>query len=642
MTFQINKFLQFTLTFFICFTFYSQNLVENESKFKKITSLSNPQEQYSFYIRSTIYSNNYVDNIDEWIAYFKKKSEKYSNTEESLYVNFILVHLYRISSQLEKAIELGIETYYINSEKKTHKTLLCNLLQELETCYYLKNNNLELIRLNKEKFKTCGKNDAMLFNIYFNMGLYDLALKDYRVHIDYGKPAYKRHDLYTQAFHNNDFGVYFMYDNKIDSALYYYNKANLLFKQQKEKDSSYRSRDVKLMLGVIAGNIGTCLLKQGNYKEAIPRYLYEIEACRDYYNTYDWFDSEKVYNRIARCYIHTNQFKKAENYIEKLKKLKSIYYDLKVEYFTKLRNKDSTLLYSKKLIKISDSIFNQKLKQQKIESLGVLEVNAKLKSQEKQIRLLEAQDYSKSMKIRLSLVVSFITVVFFLVLLYFYFDIKKKQVLVESQKNKIETALKNNNTLLKELNHRVKNNLQMVSSVISLQASKIKDENSKLHFKSAVNRVKVLSQIHNSLYSQNQLDKVDLLNYITTLKDYLVKSIINPEIKVDFSIDIQPNLFLDTDKKTTIGLIINELITNSFKYAFTESTNKNLITITIRESSKGYSFFYKDNGQGFDLKALDKNKSIGINLILRLVNQLGEEAEINPKNGMYIYFNFKA
>ncbi|WP_397446490.1 histidine kinase dimerization/phosphoacceptor domain -containing protein [Polaribacter sp. R77954] len=641
MSLKFSRQLHFILFFFTCFAFFSQNIVENESKFEKITSLSNPKEQYFFYIRSTIYSNNYVKNINDWITYFEQKSEDYRNTEESLYVNFMLVHLFRISSKLEKAIELGVETYYLNSEKKVHKNLLCNLLQELETCYYLKNNNLELIRLNKEKFKICGKNEGKLFNIYFNMGLYDLALKDYRENINFGKPSYKKHDLYAQAFHNNDFGVYFMYDNKIDSALYYYNKANLLFKKQKQKDSSYRSRDVALMLGVVDGNISTCLLKQGNYKQAIPGYLNEIEACRNYYNTYDWFDSEKVYNRIAKCYIHTNQFKKADYYIEKLKKLKAIYFNLKGEYHTKLNNKDSTLFYYKKYMQISDSIFNQEMKQQKMESLGVLEVNAKLKSQEKKINLLEEKDNSKSKKIRVSLLISAIAIVFFLLVLYFYFGVKKKQVIVEFQKNKIEKALNNNSILLKELNHRVKNNLQMVSSVISLQASKIKDESSKLHFKSAINRVKVLSEIHNSLYSKNQLEEIDVLNYVAILKDYLVKSIINPDIKVDFIIDITPNLYLDNDKKTTIGLIINELVTNSFKYAFQQKT-ENVITITIRNEGNTCSFSYKDNGQGFDYKNLDKNKSIGINLILRLVNQLGEDANINAENGMQIHFNFKA
>lgn len=245
------------------------------------------------------------------------------------------------------------------------------------------------------------------------------------------------------------------------------------------------------------------------------------------------------------------------------------------------------------------------------------------------------------MQIKIYFFISFLVILLFFLLLYFYYNTTKKQKIVESQKNEIEKALKNNKTLLKELNHRVKNNLQMVSSVISLQASKIKDEHSKVHFKSAINRIKVLSKIHNSLYAKNQLLEIDLLNYVIILKDYLINSIINPEIKVKFNLNIVENLHIDNDKKTTIGLIINELITNSLKYGF-EKGKENLITITIHKKENYFYFTYTDNGKGFSYESIDKSKSVGLNLILRLVNQLGEEAIINSDKGIKVHFKFQA
>ena len=616
---------------------YSLNLQNRSTKIAEIKKIKEFRNKYIFYTSSPIYGNNYVENIEDWIEHFEKEVAIHKNNENIFYLNFILVHLYRIASKIEKSLDLGIKTYYNYADKTTDNSMLCRLLQELETCYYLQNNNLELIRINKEKFKVCGKNAVILYNIYFNMGLYDLALKNYKEVISFNTNQYKKYNLYAQAFHNNDFGVYYMYDNKLDSALYHFKKSILLFK--KEKDSSYRKKDIAFMLGVVDGNIATCYLKQKKYKEAIPLYLHELKASDVYYKGMNWLGSEKVYERIALCYINKNQFKNANFYINKLKNFKNKFYKIKSEYFSKLKNTDSTLFYTKKYIQISDSIFNTEMKQQKIESLGILEVNNTLKTQEEQISILVQKDDSKSIQIRFILIISIIIIFFFILLLYYYLEKNKKQILIIQQKDEIELALTNNKTLLKELNHRVKNNLQMVSSVISLQASKITDISSKKHFNAAINRIKVLSKIHNSLYSNNQLNEINLLNYVLVLKDYLINSIINPEIKVDFKIDIPSSLFLNNDKKTTIGLIINELITNSLKYAF-PNKEENHITIAIYKKDNYCYFTFSDNGKGFIYKDIDKSKSVGLNLILRLVNQLGEEAEINSNNGFNITFKF--
>ena len=637
--FQASKLLLIVFLFFGYLNSYAVDLKQQTTKIEEIKNIKEFKEKYIFYTRSSIYGNNYVEDIEDWIAYFEEVVETHKSDENAIFLEFILVHLYRISNNIDKAINLGLESYYNNSKEKKYNVLLCRLLQEIENCYYLKNNSLELIRLNKEKFKICGKNDVIFHQIYFNMGLYDLALKNYKENINYNTLEYKKYDLYAQAFHNNDFGVYYMYDNKIDSALYYYKKSIKLFNKQKEKQPEYRKNQVAFMLGTVNGNIATCLLKQNKFKEAIPLYLDEIRTSIIFYNDPNWFGSDKVYNRITLCYINIGEFEKANIYINKLKKNKSLYFKSKSEYHSKLKNKDSTLFYNNKYIIVSDSIFKEEMKQQKIESLGVLEFNDQLKNKQKQINVLEEKDNNKSAQIKLIGITSFIILFFFLLLLYYYIEKNRKQKLILRQKEELELALKNNKTLLKELNHRVKNNLQMVSSVISLQATKIKDESSKKHFESAINRIKVLSKIHNSLYSKNQLEEIDLLNYVIILKDYLMNSIINPSVKVSCFINIIPNLFIDNDKKTTIGLIINELITNSLKYAFSKQEN-NLITISIIKKEQFYHFCYTDNGKGFNYEETDKSKSIGLNLILRLVNQLGEEAEVNSSNGVNISFKF--
>ena len=637
--FQFYKCFLFTFFLFASLQVFSNFNNQNFNQLDEIKKIKNIRDKYLYFHKEVYSPNNNVKDIKEWISHFKKEKIKYKNDDEVIFYNFMLLYLYTLDYNLDEAIDIGLTTYYSKFEIPEKNKFLCEVLSLVEWSFHKKDNNLELIRINKEKFKVCGKEAVNYHSAYFNMGLYDLALNSYKKYINYNTPSYKKYGLYDQAFHNNDFGVYYMYDNKIDSALYYYKKSILLFEKQNKNESSYKKSDTEFMLSIVNGNIGTCLFKRGQYKNAIPLYLNEIKNSNIYFKGRDWIGSEKLYNRIAFCYIKTNQFNKANVYINKLKGFKTLYYKSKSEYYTQLNNIDSTLYFKNKYITASDSIYKQKLKQQEIESLNTLDFNDEIKKQQKQINFLEEKDTNKSSKIRFISVTSLVISFFFFLLLYFFREKNTKQKLVAAQKDEIEKTLDKNKTLLKELNHRVKNNLQMVSSVISLQATKIKDNDSKKHFNSVIDRIKVLSKIHNSLYSKNQLDEVDLLNYVSILKDYLVSSIINPEIKVDFKIDIVPNIFINNDHKTSIGLIINELITNSFKYAFYKESF-NLITISLVKKETTYYFSYTDNGKGFIYKDIDKTKSIGLNLVLRLVNQLGEEAEITGNNGMKINFKF--
>ncbi|MDD7913906.1 sensor histidine kinase [Polaribacter ponticola] len=335
----------------------------------------------------------------------------------------------------------------------------------------------------------------------------------------------------------------------------------------------------------------------------------------------------------------TNKPKKANFYINKFKKNKVRLYRIKSEYYNKFYKKDSSIFYNEKHLYITDSIYKNHTKKEKTELLDFFSFEDDLISNKYKIQVLEDKESSSSFKVKVLSLLAVFIFIFLLVLIYFYINKNKAQKIILDQKNNLELALNKNKILLKELNHRVKNNLQMISSVLSLQSSKIKEEESKKHFTVAANRIKVLSKIHNSFYNKNELNETDLYNYVTTLKDYLISSIINPEIKAEFNINIKPNIYINSDNKTTLGLIINELITNSFKYAFTKNS-QNLISISIIKNDDTYSFSYSDNGKGFNNEEVDKTKSIGLKLILRLVNQLGDEAIISSIDGMNIKFGF--
>ena len=205
----------------------------------ELKKIKNSRDKYLYFHREIYFPQNNVINIEEWISYFKKEKIKYKNDDEVVYYNFMLVYIYKLNYNLDEATDLGLTTYYTKFEIPKKNKFLCELLSLVEWCFLIKDNNLEVIRINKEKFKVCSKDAVSYHTAYFNMGLYDLALNSYKEYIDYDNPNYKNYSLYDQGFHSNDFGVYYMYDNKIDSALYYFKKSISLFEKQNKNDSTF-------------------------------------------------------------------------------------------------------------------------------------------------------------------------------------------------------------------------------------------------------------------------------------------------------------------------------------------------------------------------------------------------------------------
>ena len=211
--------------------------------------------------------------------------------------------------------------------------------------------------------------------------------------------------------------------------------------------------------------------------------------------------------------------------------------------------------------------------------------------------------------------------------------------IIERQNESINSSLLEKNILLGELHHRVKNNFQIMISILNLQLQKLKNNEFKTTFQYSINRVTTIARIHDKLLKSKSLSEIGTKDYIDSVIDDL-KIIYNSLDAIDIRINVDSKIFIFIDQTQALGLIINELITNSNKYAFTRKTN-NLIQLNIVEKEGVIYFDYLDNGVGFDLNNINKKNSIGLTLIQRLVNQLGTEADINSKKGMRITFSFK-
>ena len=212
-----------------------------------------------------------------------------------------------------------------------------------------------------------------------------------------------------------------------------------------------------------------------------------------------------------------------------------------------------------------------------------------------------------------------------------------KEVLLKT--HELKKSLEEKDILLQEIHHRVKNNLALTISLIKLQQSKIKDTNTKKILNDIQERIYTMELVHRKLYESNNLSLIHMKSYINTLVNEISKTYKNTKkVKVILNID---NIFLDIEKTIPCALILNEIITNAFKYAFISNPNPKL-TITMREDNSSYFLEIKDNGKGIsnDIN-IYQTKTLGLKLINNISKlQLAGDFEYIYKKGAIFTIKF--
>ena len=204
----------------------------------------------------------------------------------------------------------------------------------------------------------------------------------------------------------------------------------------------------------------------------------------------------------------------------------------------------------------------------------------------------------------------------------------------------LRSSLREKEVLLQEVHHRVKNNLQVISSLLDLQSQNLKDQKTLEIFRESYNRVKSMALLHDKLYQSQSLDKIDFPEYVTTLTSYLLMSYgVNLDlIKVNINIE---QVFLSIDTALTCGLIINELISNSLKYAFPKEKGGLLEIKLSCESNQKFLLTVKDNGVGFPQNMNFKTTTtLGLKLVDVLTKQLEGDLELDQSQGTEFKIKF--
>lgn len=230
--------------------------------------------------------------------------------------------------------------------------------------------------------------------------------------------------------------------------------------------------------------------------------------------------------------------------------------------------------------------------------------------------------------------------------IYSEFGNLKKLVFVDTDitsgkllQKQIEESLKEKDVLLKEIHHRVKNNLQIIISLLNLQSGYIKDEATLKAVQDGQNRVRSMALVHEKFYQAEELSEIDFGEYVEKLTQYIYQSYGDKTDRVKMIIE-SDRVGLDMDTAMPSGLLINEIVSNAYKYAF-PGDSKGEIRIILKKQHGKVIFKISDTGVGLPEEInLEAAESLGMQLIQALTAQLDGELEVSREKGTEFTVSF--
>jgi two-component sensor histidine kinase len=405
--------------------------------------------------------------------------------------------------------------------------------------------------------------------------------------------------------------------------------------------------------------LGVCYQELGNTAKAEKAYLQMISFNEFNYKNNPNPRSYIYYIQlICNFYIQTKAYSKADKYLQKLENISKatispmvisqlILFQFKIDSAAgKLLPAIREYQVYKKL---NDSIFNSV----KAKQASELQIKYETKNKDKDILLLTKQNQLSRLLVEESnwrqKLIAGCAVLLVLLLGFSYWRYRNKQRInkeLEQQKQKIiaknvelEHLLTENKWLLREVHHRVKNNLQIVISLLNSQSAHLHDEVALNAVMESRLRVQAMSLIHQKLYGCENVSTIFLPEYIYELVSYLKDSFKSAR-RIHIDQQIAP-LSLDVSQAVPVGLILNEAITNAFKYAFPHSGDDELIIRLTHTLPFSVSLTISDNGKGISPQInIDKIKSFGLKLIKGLTEDLGGTFVLTGKSGTTLTINF--
>jgi two-component sensor histidine kinase len=482
-----------------------------------------------------------------------------------------------------------------------------------------------------------------LGNIYNSTGYYEDAIKFYQKGIEYNQ-----REINAGTWYKSFFGAVrsLMNNSKYSEALKYLETNSKKYPPKNNLDN--------MILNQLKAR---CYEELGKLKEAEVCYekldffakkLNTAETAKDvadccsimalfYVKIHKPEKAEEITNRILATTHHTEGFSR---YVLELTLFKID--SLNGKYF-------SAIEHMRNYTRIQDSMDNI-TKNHDYENLKFkFETSAKvqnIKSLKQQTDLQKRELHSSRLLNTIS-ISSLLLLLIIIILLYNRAKIKQrstsrlqlKEKEIKLKNVKLERLVEEKEWLLKEIHHRVKNNLQTVISLLNSQSSYLKDDLAISTIKNSQNRIYAMSLIHQRLYQEDNVSMINMPDYCNELVEYLKESF-NAEY-IHFEVKIA-SIELDISQAIAVGLITNEIITNSIKYAFKDSSNCKIRFSLSEVSENCYMLEISDNGIGtLDTTELQNSNSFGMTLINGLSNTLEGDLVVKNENGLSFQLVFK-
>jgi len=463
--------------------------------------------------------------------------------------------------------------------------------------------------------------------VYYNQENYAKAEKYWEeVHVF----AQANENLKSLSNAFNNLGEIYRLRNDSKGALEFYLQALAIKKEIKDSFG----------ISVNLANIGVVYLKLGKTDSAKifydECYIISHKLNSEYLEMSSYRNYGIYYQEIGKLKAANKAFSHALRIAEKTKDINftlNLFQNLAFLY-EKQALLDSALYYQKKWIALNEEIRTQENKKL------VLEIEAQYLISEKEKELaylrdkteIEAQNTQLSNRIQWGFSLGLLLLLVLALVILHLRDKNNKKL--EAQFNQINQQNEEKDILLKEIHHRVKNNLQVITSLLSLQAYGIEDSKTRELFSYSQYRINSMAMIHEMLYQSNSLSKINYKDYLEQLIDSLVTSMKGPKNNIQVVIDV-PNVYLNIDTAIPLGLLINEIITNSLKYAMPED-RPGILSIKIMQLEyPEFCLEIGDDGIGFSNEINGRtSNSLGLNLIRKLTVQLnGSIEKIKDKKG---------
>ena len=547
-------------------------------------------------------------------------------------LQFYLSQVYHSQKLFSKSIPL--QEKLLESKQYLNPNQVQKTLARLEKAYVQTNNLHKALAIRKQRLKMGLSNS--FYELYADFELYDLALKEFLA-FEKITPTTKMVDQYK---HYRIIGNLYFELGKIDSARKYYSIGLNLSNQQLQNSSDNTPKNIHLSgRASLMGSLGRCFLAEGDYPKAIQYLLLDIEQSED-----DKLNMIFKMIHLTNAYIANKDVINAKKFARRIdqllkdkedKRMRLRATEMKSNYFTLIKRLDSALYYTKQYNILKEEQNEIIRKNQAILLVSNLEAEDRRKDLViTKAKLEKERSDKKAQQILLwgSVIVIIMAIISLIILIISNSEKSRSKELIE-KKNK------ENELLLKELHHRVKNNLQIIYSLINLQKRRIDSPALHQSLSMVQNRIKTMSLVHQNLHENENFKEVNLEAYIKTIADYLKLLYLNEDKEITIQFTVESSIQIIMDRAITIGLLINEIVSNSMKYAF-KGRAEGLITIDVQKLHNGYQMSISDNGIGFS-NELAHSKSLGLYLIENLVKQLQGRYDLESHHGTtyIIYFN---